>query len=236
MASKPYKNPEQTALFILIALFLLSFLIVPVAKVFYVAFVDVGSGALTLVNFKDFFNIALFQESFFNSFYVAGMSVALATMISLPLAYFTTRFEFKGAVVIQSLGFIPLIMPPFVGAVAMGLLFGAKVRTLQRVVLPLMSGGLMAGFVTSFATAAVELSATIMLVSTESDAPLAYGIYVFMQSAAGRDPGAALGMVAVVIVALGIYFSHRIIEKGRRERSVGNHRLPGTGSRRRMGQ
>ena len=86
-----------------------------------------------------------------------------------------------------------------------------------------MSGGLLAGFVTSFATAAVELSATIMLVSAESDAPLAYGIYVFMQSAAGRGPGAALGMVAVVIVGLGTYFSHRIIEKGRLERSLDNN-------------
>ena len=80
-----------------------------------------------------------------------------------------------------------------------------------------MAGGILAGFVTSFATAAVELSATIMLVSTESDAPLSYGIYVFMQSAAGRGPGAALGMVAVVIVAFGTYLSHRIIEKNRQQ-------------------
>ena len=56
-----------------------------------------------------------------------------------------------------------------------------------------------------------------MLVSSEADAPLAYGIYVFMQSAAGRGPGAALGMIAVIIVALGTYFSHRIIERTRRE-------------------
>ena len=95
-----------------------------------------------------------------------------------------------------------------------------KARTIYRIVVPLMSGGILAGFVTSFATAAVELSATIMLVSAESDAPLSYGIYVYMQSAAGRGPGAALGMVAVVIVALGTYFSHRVIEKGRRERSL----------------
>ncbi len=563
MSSKAYKNPGQTILFILIALFLLSFLVIPVVKVFYVAFIDVNSGNLTLVNFIDFFNTSLFQESFFNSFYVAGMSVVIASIISLPLAYFTTRFEFKGSIIIQSLGFVPLIMPPFVGAVAMQLLFGAngsvnllldeyfgftipfmeglngvifvqsihyfpfilinlstalnnidrsmeesaqnlgshgtrlfrrivfplampgyvagaslvflkvfddlgtplllnvnnmlapqaylrissigiddpmgyviavilvifslfamwvaslalkgkeyatvqkgggglskrkmrgweqalayaivilillavlsphfgltllsfgtiwsysvlpdgftpehyvsifaetpefmvntliyaslaatidiilgtaiaylvlrskirfrhwldygamaalavpglvlgigylrtflgmsipfgdmplatwwvmlvialsirrlpyalractsalhqvsrsleeaaenlganKAKTIYRVVVPLMSGGILAGFVTSFATAAVELSATIMLVSTESDAPLSYGIYVYMQSAAGRGPGAALGMVAVVIVAIGTYLSHRVIEKGRLQRSLEN--------------
>jgi iron(III) transport system permease protein len=79
-----------------------------------------------------------------------------------------------------------------------------------------MAGGIVAGFVTSFATAAVELSATLMLVTSESDAPLAYGIYVFMQSAAGRGPGAALGMIAVVVVALGSYLAHHFIERNKR--------------------
>lgn len=93
-----------------------------------------------------------------------------------------------------------------------------KRRTVWRIVVPLMSGGILAGFVTSFATASVELSATIMLVSTESDAPLSVGIYEFMQSAAGRGPGAALGIIAVLIVGFGTYVSHRIIERTRKER------------------
>jgi iron(III) transport system permease protein len=58
-----------------------------------------------------------------------------------------------------------------------------------------------------------------MLVSSQSDAPLAYGIYQFMQSAAGRGPGAALGIVAVVIVGVASYISHRIIERKEIERA-----------------
>jgi iron(III) transport system permease protein len=107
-----------------IGLLLLVFLVVPVAKVVYVAFLHPHTGALTLINFIDFFRTSLFQESFFNSLYVAGMSVALSSVFALPLAYFTTRFNFAGAVAIQTLGIVPLIMPPFVGAVAMLLLFG----------------------------------------------------------------------------------------------------------------
>jgi iron(III) transport system permease protein len=107
-----------------IALFLLLFLLVPIAKVIFVAFQDPASGELTLVNFSDFFTTPLFQESFYNSFYVSGMSVLVASLISIPLAYFTTRFNFGGAILIQTLGVVPLIMPPFVGAVAMQLLFG----------------------------------------------------------------------------------------------------------------
>jgi iron(III) transport system permease protein len=109
---------------LLLGVFLLVFLVVPVGKVIYVAFQHPSTGALTLVNFGDFFRTSLFQESFLNSLYVALMSVVLATVFALPLAYFTTRFNFGGSVLIQTLGIIPLIMPPFVGAVAMLLLFG----------------------------------------------------------------------------------------------------------------
>ena len=109
---------------VVIALFLVMFLVVPVAQVIFVAFQDPNTGALTIINFVDFFNTSLFRESFFNSFYVAAMSVIIATAIAVPLAYFTTRFNFGGAILIQTLGIVPLIMPPFVGAVAMALLFG----------------------------------------------------------------------------------------------------------------
>jgi iron(III) transport system permease protein len=512
------------AVAVVLGLFLVVFLIVPVVKVIYVAFQDPNTGALTLINFVDFFRTSLFRESFINSLYVATMSVALSSLFALPLAYFTTRFNFGGTAIIQTLGIVPLIMPPFVGAVAMALLFGTngslnllldewfgftipfmeglngvifvesvhyfpfilinlsaalanidrsmeesaqnlgsnglrlfrrivfplampgyvagaslvgyvisvilvacsllalwtsflalkgkdyatvqkgggglskrdlrgwekvfcyavvililvlvlsphlgltllsfgtvwsysvlpdaftwahyatvfdtsmqyinntllyaglaalidvifataiayivwrtdlawrkwldfaamgavaipgvvigigylrtfyefnvpfidkplatwwviivvalairrlpyalracvaalqqvsealeeaaenlgatKRRTVTRIVIPLMSGGILAGFITSFATASVELSATIMLVSAESDAPLAYGIYEFMQSASGRGPGAALGIIAVIIVGIATYLSHLFIERRRTERTI----------------
>ena len=88
-----------------------------------------------------------------------------------------------------------------------------KLRTIQRVVVPLMAGGILAGFVTSFITAAVELSATILLTSSESQAPMSYGIYLYMQSISGRGPGAALGVLAIVLVALGTYVSHLVVER-----------------------
>ena len=561
MTSNTKPGSGTLSIALLLGLFLFVFLIIPVAQVVFVAFQDPGTGAFTLVNFVDFFKTPLFQESFLNSLYVSSMSVVMASLIALPLAYFTSRFNFGGAVLIQTLGFVPLIMPPFVGAVSMQLLFGengsvnllldewfginipfmtglngvilvecihyfpfilinlsaalanidrameesaqnlgsrglrlfrkivfplampgyvagaslvflkvfddlgtplllnvnnmlapqaylrissigisdpmgyvisvilvvfslfalwtsflalkgrdyattqkgggglmkrdmrpwekvgayglvifillivlsphfgllllsfgtiwsysvlpdaytldhyvevlanssefitntllyaglaasadvifataiaylvwrthlwgrkmldyaataslaipgvvlgigylrsfhdielpvvdkplaswwviivvalmirrlpyalracvaalqqvslaleeaaenlgaSKYRTVTRIVVPLMSGGILAGFVTSFATAAVELSATIMLVSSESDAPLSYGIYVFMQSAAGRGPGAALGVIAVVLVGIGTYFSHRFIEKNKQDQAL----------------
>jgi iron(III) transport system permease protein len=107
----------------LIAAFLLAFLIVPIGLVIYTAFVD-ESNRLTLGHFANFFGQTVFVESFLNSLWVSLASVAIATLIAVPLAYLTVRFEFRGALLIQTLGVLPLIMPPFVGAVAMQLIFG----------------------------------------------------------------------------------------------------------------
>jgi len=76
-----------------------------------------------------------------------------------------------------------------------------------------MAGGILAGFVTSFITAAVELSATILLATKESQAPLSYGIYLYNQSIATRGPAAALGVIAIVMVGLGTWISHRLLER-----------------------
>lgn len=117
-------TPGQMIVVLLIAAFLLAFLLVPAATVIYVAFTEKGTSSLTLVNFYDFFRNDLFVRSFWNSVYVSTLSVVWATVFALPLAVITTRFDFRGAMLIQTLGFLPLIMPPFVGAVAMQLLFG----------------------------------------------------------------------------------------------------------------
>ena len=113
----------QAAVALLIAAFLLVFLVVPVVTVVYVAFAD-GAGGVTLSHFGSFFSLSLMRESFWNSLYVGVWSVGIATLIAVPLAYFTVRFEFRGAALVQTLGVLPLIMPPFVGAVAMQLIFG----------------------------------------------------------------------------------------------------------------
>jgi iron(III) transport system permease protein len=111
------------AIAIAIAIFLAVFLISPVVSVVYTAFSD-GHGGLTLSHFFAFFQISLMRESFANSLFVAGMTVLGATLIAIPLAYLTMRFQFRGAVLIQTLGVLPLVMPAFVGAAAMQLIFG----------------------------------------------------------------------------------------------------------------
>jgi iron(III) transport system permease protein len=116
-------NPGIVAIALAIAAFLLAFLIVPVATVVYTAFSN-ADGGFTLAHFSAFSEISLMRESFANSLYVGGMTVLFASLLAIPLAYLTVRFQFRGALVIQTLGVLPLIMPAFVGAAAMQLLFG----------------------------------------------------------------------------------------------------------------
>jgi iron(III) transport system permease protein len=63
-------------------------------------------------------------RSFWNSVYVSAMVGGLGFHLRPAARLLTTCFAFRGAALVQTLGFIPLIMPPFVGAVAMQLLFG----------------------------------------------------------------------------------------------------------------
>jgi iron(III) transport system permease protein len=84
-----------------------------------------------------------------------------------------------------------------------------RLKTFVKVTLPLISGGLVAGGLIGFVTSCVELASTIMLVPRIELGPISYGIYIYMQSPLGRGAGAALGVVAILLVSLGTYLTHR---------------------------
>ena len=123
LAGRYGASAAQAAALVFVALFLLAFLIVPILRVIFVAFTG-QDGAFTLVNFRDFVATSLLREAFWNSIYVAAMTVVVASLIAVPLATILSRFQFRGAALIHTLGVIPLVMPPFVGAVAMQLIYG----------------------------------------------------------------------------------------------------------------
>ena len=85
-----------------------------------------------------------------------------------------------------------------------------RFRTFVRITLPLIAGGVVAGGLIAFVTSCVELASTIMLVPRIELGPISYGIYLYMQSPLGRGAGAALGVVAILLVSLGTFLTHRI--------------------------
>ena len=146
----------------------------------------------------------------FQSFEVGGVPVT-QTWLLIMLAYAVRRLPYALRSCMAALQQINVSLEE-----AAEMLGASKWRSVRRVVIPLMAGGILAGFVSSFITAAVELSATILLVVKESQAPMSYGIYLYMQSVSGRGPGAALGVLLVLTVAVGTYLSHRLVERANR--------------------
>lgn len=161
----------------------------------------------------------------FKGVMVPGTETLLtSTWIVIMLAYAVRRLPYALRSCVAALQQVHVSLEEAAESLGAG-----KLSTIRRVVVPLMAGGILAGFVTSFITAAVELSATILLSSAESQAPMSYGIYLYMQSVAGRGPGAALGVLAILVVALGTYLSHVVVERtGSRfaERPVDEEALP----------
>jgi iron(III) transport system permease protein len=113
---------SQSFIFLILLALLFTFILYPLIRVLSVAFTE--RSALSLVHFINFFERALFMESFRNSLTAGVMAVIFGSLISLPLAFFTVKYDFKGRTLIQTLGVLPLVMPPFVGAVALQLILG----------------------------------------------------------------------------------------------------------------
>ncbi len=92
----------------------------------------------------------------------------------------------------------------------------SRARAFVKVTLPLMGRGLLAGGLLAFVSSSVDLSSTMLLVPRVELGPLSYGIYLYMQSAVGRGPGAALGVVAIALVAAGTWLATRFARGGGR--------------------
>ena len=112
----------QFVLYLLLMGLLTVFILYPILQVVYVAFTQ--DGTLTLGHFFNFFERDLFQEALFNSLFAGLMAVVFGSAIGLPLAFFSVKYDFPGRALIQTLGVLPLVMPPFVGAIALQLVLG----------------------------------------------------------------------------------------------------------------
>ncbi len=106
----------------ILLLFFGVFLLYPVALILRRGF---GlEGQWTLRHFLLIFESPLLRESLLNSLWIAAMTTVLATGLALPLAHWLTRYQFRGRGVLNSLLLVPMIMPPFVGAIGLKQLLG----------------------------------------------------------------------------------------------------------------
>ena len=108
--------------FLPIALFFLIFLIYPLLYTFKEAFWI--NSSFSIEYFKLIITNETYREMLINSFKMGIAVTIVTTIFSLPMAYLLVRYNFKGRGILQGIILIPMIMPPFVGAVGMQQLFG----------------------------------------------------------------------------------------------------------------
>jgi iron(III) transport system permease protein len=106
----------------LCALFAL-FLVWPVLEVIHGGFIR-SSGAPTLEFVSIVFRDPALRRGLFNAFLVAILVTTLALIISLPLSILSVRYDFPGRRLLSGLLLVPLVLPPFVGAIGMRLVLG----------------------------------------------------------------------------------------------------------------
>ena len=63
------------------------------------------------------------QRALLNSLELGIVTTALTTIIALPMAYVLVRYDFIGKGLLGGLALVPMIMPPFVGAIGMKQMF-----------------------------------------------------------------------------------------------------------------
>ena len=114
---------KTIALYAAVWLFLVTFMIYPILHVVKEAFVSDQHG-FTLAFLWEVFANPIYVEGLWNSLVMAVFSTLLAFTIAMPLAWVSDRFKFPGKAVLNSAVLVPLILPPFVGAIGIKHLIG----------------------------------------------------------------------------------------------------------------
>jgi iron(III) transport system permease protein len=112
---------------------LLVFLVLPIGLTVYGGLVKDVAGPngttkteFTLEHIALVFENPLYREGLINSFGIACATTLLCVLISLPLALISARYKFPFKGVWNAVILVPLILPPFVGAIGMRAVLGRE--------------------------------------------------------------------------------------------------------------
>jgi iron(III) transport system permease protein len=110
-------NAANTAVLVFLWLFFIAFMLYPLGYVFSNAFFT--AEGFSLVFFKLMLSSPNYVTILANSINLGLVVTLLTTLLSLPLAFFLVRYEFPGKGLLNGLILIPMVLPPFVGAIGM---------------------------------------------------------------------------------------------------------------------
>ena len=109
--------------FALTLLFFAAFFAWPIFQILKGGFID-ANGRLTFAFLGALLRDPVYLGGLGNSFLLACTITGIALVIALPLAFISDRFRFPGKGLLSSIILVPMILPPFVGAIGIKQIFG----------------------------------------------------------------------------------------------------------------
>jgi iron(III) transport system permease protein len=104
-------------------IFFACFFVFPIWSTVKSAFLT-QSGSFTFEYVSEVFLNEIYREGLMNAFSIAFWTTVGCLIVALPLAFCYVRFEFPGKTLLNSLVLIPMILPPFVGAIGVKAMLG----------------------------------------------------------------------------------------------------------------
>ncbi|MEM9081316.1 MAG: ABC transporter permease subunit, partial [Verrucomicrobiota bacterium] len=108
-----------------VVLFFGLFFIYPAVMVMKEAFWTEETG-FSLVFVGEVFTNPIYLEGLWNALMMGVWSTALSLLIAFPLALLSHRYAFPGKAILGALILVPLVLPPFVGAVGIKQILGVQ--------------------------------------------------------------------------------------------------------------
>jgi iron(III) transport system permease protein len=107
----------------LTALFFAAFFLWPILQILKGGFID-ANGQVTFGYLRALLANPTYLNGLLNSFGLACATTVLALLIAVPLSFVADRCSFPGKTLFSSLVLVPMILPPFVGAIGIRQIFG----------------------------------------------------------------------------------------------------------------
>jgi iron(III) transport system permease protein len=122
-ARRPMSKTFATVIYALTLAFFAAFFIWPIAQNLGGAFLD-ADGHVTFAFVTEVFRNEIYVDGLRNAFFLGLASTVVTIAIALPLAFVTDRFDFPGKKLLAAFLLVPMILPPFVGAIGVRQILG----------------------------------------------------------------------------------------------------------------
>lgn len=194
-----------------VAIFLIIFLVLPLAALFAKAFQNADGTFAGLAQFKKYFSSSALSVSIGNTFFISIMSTVISVTLAFFFSYALTRKNVPFKTLFRYIGMMPLFAPTMLLGIALIYLFGNKgIVTALGLVIPLYGK---VGIIIAESLYCFPVTTTILMVAFSNADNRLYEAAETMGTSALRKmftitiPGVKYGLISAIFVAFTYSFT-----------------------------